>query len=102
MNKYFYPAVFTTEKNGYSVYFPDLEGCFTEGDTIEEAYEMAIDAIGLYTEVNENKFDYPKASNPKDIKLNDNEFLMLIEFNESEYVKKHSNKAVKKTITIPE
>lgn len=101
MNKYFYPAIFTEEKNGYSVRFPDLEGCFTEGDDLSEAYEMAKEAIGLYAETKNNKFNYPKASNPKDIKLKENEFCILIEFDELEYLKKHSNKSVKKTLTIP-
>ena len=50
MSKHFYPAVFTKESSGYSVYFPDLEGCFTEGDTLEEAYNMAVEAVGLYLE----------------------------------------------------
>lgn len=101
MNKHFYPAVFTEEENGYSISFPDLEGCFTEGDTLDEAYEMAKEAIGLYAETKDNTFAYPKASSPKDIKLKNNEFCMLVEFDELEYLKKHSNKAVKKTLTIP-
>ena len=38
MDKRVYPAVFHTEEvGGYSVTFPDLPGCITEGDTIEEA-----------------------------------------------------------------
>lgn len=44
MAKHLYPAVFTEEKDGYSIIFPDFEGCFSEGDTLEEAYEMAIPA----------------------------------------------------------
>ena len=43
-----YPAVFTGEDDGYSVSFPDLDGCFTCGDTLEEAMEMAQEAMGLY------------------------------------------------------
>ena len=35
MNRvYYYPAIFTAEDVGFSVRFPDLPGCFTEGDTI--------------------------------------------------------------------
>ena len=48
MTKLFYPAVFHPEDTGYSVSVPDLDGCFMEGDTLEEAYEMAFDAIGLH------------------------------------------------------
>ena len=37
MSKYYYPAIFMIEEVGYSVIVPDLPGCFTQGDTIEEA-----------------------------------------------------------------
>ena len=33
----YYPAVFHPEAEGYSVSIPDIEGCFTQGDTLEEA-----------------------------------------------------------------
>ena len=42
MSKYVYPAIFTSEPDGgYSVYFPDLEGCYTCGDTLADALFMA-------------------------------------------------------------
>ncbi len=102
MNKiYYYPAIFTTEEVGFSVRFPDFPGCFTEGNTLEEAYKMAVSAIGLYTQQEDGDFDFPKASAPKDYELHEDEFLMLIEFNLIEYLKNTSEKSVKKTLTIP-
>ena len=101
MSRHFYPAVFTEEKTGYSVCFPDLDGCFTEGDTLDEAYEMAFDVIGLYLQQQDGGFVFPESSNPKNINIENNEFIALIEFNELEYIKKHDNKAIKKTLTIP-
>ena len=47
MAKYVYPAVFINEENGYSVIFKDLEGCYTCGETLEEAIEMAEDALAF-------------------------------------------------------
>ncbi|MFA4845021.1 MAG: type II toxin-antitoxin system HicB family antitoxin [Patescibacteria group bacterium] len=41
---FFQPA----EEGGYTVFVPTLPGCITEGDTIEEARAMAIDAIECY------------------------------------------------------
>jgi predicted RNase H-like HicB family nuclease len=42
MAKYAYPAVFEKEDSGgFSVYFPDLEGCYTQGDDITEAISNA-------------------------------------------------------------
>lgn len=45
-----YPAIFHKDKQGYWVEFPDLPGCNTQGDTIEEAYKMAKEALALYLE----------------------------------------------------
>ena len=102
MNRvYYYPAIFTAEDVGFSVRFPDLPGCFTEGDTIEETYKMAASAIGLYAQAEDGEFEFPKASAPKDIELDKDEFLVLIEFDLVEYLKNTSEKSVKKTLTIP-
>ena len=43
MAKYVYPAVFTQEEKGFSVWFPDLEGCYTCGDDLNDAIRMAED-----------------------------------------------------------
>lgn len=35
--RYAFPAVFIPEDNGqFSIYFPDLEGCYTCGDSIQD------------------------------------------------------------------
>ena len=57
MAKYSFPAVFApAEEGGYLITFPDLENCFTDGDTTEEALENASDALNLmlYDEKPEN------------------------------------------------
>ena len=47
--KMVYPAIFEEcEEGGYTVSFPDLGGCFTEGDDITEALEMAEDAAKFH------------------------------------------------------
>jgi predicted RNase H-like HicB family nuclease len=38
------------EEGGFSVSVPALPGCFTQGETIEEAIEMAKEAISVYIE----------------------------------------------------
>ena len=50
--QYVYPAQFINEDNGaISVYFPDLQGCYTYDDTMEGAALMAREALELYIEV---------------------------------------------------
>ena len=46
-----YVAKLTPEPTGgYSVEFPDIPGCFTQGDTLEEALSMAKEALELVLE----------------------------------------------------
>ncbi|MBL9033734.1 MAG: type II toxin-antitoxin system HicB family antitoxin [Rhodospirillaceae bacterium] len=40
-----YIAVLIPEQEGWSVLFPDLPGCATQGDTLDEAMDMAVDAL---------------------------------------------------------
>lgn len=37
-----------SEDGGYSVEVPALPGCRTQGETVEECIERALDAIGLW------------------------------------------------------
>lgn len=48
MANYRYPAVFTKEGEMYSVCFLDFKNCVSCGCSIEEAREMARDALGLF------------------------------------------------------
>lgn len=49
LRKLTYYGVFEPSGNGsYSVYFPDLPGCVSCGDTLDEARENAQDALGLH------------------------------------------------------
>ena len=102
MAKYVYPAVFTREKEGnYSVIFKDLEGCYTCGDTLEEALYMAEDVLAftLYHYEKNNK-EIPESNDSVTVKAN--EFVNYIRCDTEEYHKRNNNKAVKKTVSIPE
>lgn len=102
MNKLFFPSIFRAENTGFSVSVPDIDGCYTEGDTIEEAYLNTIEAIGLFfEEIQEQKMEIPSVSKANEIQCHEKEFIVLIEFDMLAYRKKHEKKAVKKTLTIP-
>ncbi len=103
MSKYFYPAVFTKEDSGYSVRFPSLDGCCTEGDSLEEPCFMAVEAIGLYLEDSiVGKTIAPKTNELNEIKTTENETVVLIEFDDIEYLKRHGGNCVNKTVSIPQ
>ena len=100
--KVFYPAIFKEDEGGYTVYFPDVPGCITEGDTMEEAFDMAQDALGLYMSyLRDNKEDIPKPSKPTDIKTKKGELVVIVDLDYAEYLRKNEAKAVKKTLSIP-
>lgn len=46
--KYLY--IIETTKNGFSAYVPDLPGCITVGDSLEETKKNIKEAIELYLE----------------------------------------------------
>ncbi|MCL1895947.1 MAG: type II toxin-antitoxin system HicB family antitoxin [Clostridiales bacterium] len=44
-----YAALFRPEDDGgFSISFPDLDGCFSEGDDLAHAIEMATEVLGLF------------------------------------------------------
>ena len=48
-----FPAVFHEEDDRYWVEFPDIPGCFSQGETLEEAYRMAGEALALALDDND-------------------------------------------------
>ena len=86
MAKYAYPAIFKAEKSGYSVSFPDISGCFTQGDTLEEAKDNAKDALCLMLyDMEEKGEDIPEASNFEKIKESEREIVSLIDCDTLKY-----------------
>ena len=99
--KTIYPAIFTQEENGmYSVVFPDLEGCFTCGDDLEDAVKMAEEAIGLYlSSALEEGEVIPEPTAIHKVVFSDNDFVTYVRANLAEQL---NDKIVRKTVTIPQ
>ena len=104
MKKLFYPAIFhKAEEGGFWITFPDLPECITEGDDMEEAYNMAVDALGLaLTDRIKSKEELPKASDIENIEKPEDGVIVVVQFDKAEYARRHNSRAVKKTLTIPE
>lgn len=102
MAKYIYPAIFAKEGDFYTVRFPDLESCYTQGDSLQEAYEMASDVLCLTLyNLEEEGARIPLASEASSISTASGEFVSLVSCDTLEYRQYYDNKAVKKTLTIP-
>lgn len=105
MAKYYFPAIFdpdTDNENGFTVTFPDLPGCITEGSDMDEAVYMAKDVLaGFLYGMEEDGEQIPTPSNPSNIDLPQGAFISIIEVR-TDYIRDEiENKAVKKTLTIP-
>ena len=106
MKKLLYPACFypCKEKQGaYTVIVPDLPGCISEGDSLEEALTMATDAAsGWVLDEMEDGNPVPKATDIKTIQLqNPDGFVNLLVLDMDAYAEKYGEKAVRKNLTIP-
>lgn len=102
MAKYIYPAIFAKDGELYTVRFPDLEGCYTQGENLQDAYEMAEDVLCLMLyDLEEEGESIPPASEVSAIKTEKGEFVSLVSCDTLEYRQYYDNKAVKKTLTIP-
>ena len=100
--KYAFTAIFEPEDGGYVVSFPDIEGCITEGESVQEAIYMAQDAlcVMLYDKEME-KQEIPVATNPCEIQVPEGAFASVIAVDTEDYRRYYDSKAVKKTLTIP-
>lgn len=50
MKTYNFSIIFEQDKDGYFVFCPELQGCYSEGETYEEALKNIKDAILLHLE----------------------------------------------------
>lgn len=96
-----YPAIFHKENGSVWVEFPDLTGCQSYGETVDEAVEMAQEALEVYivTLLEQGK-ELNKASEIKNIVCDNNSFVSLVSCNITDFTK--DTKSVKKTLTIPQ
>lgn len=103
MAKYCFPAVITPEAEGYSVAFPDLENCFTCGETLYEACAMAEEALAMMlTDMEDHGEEIPAPMDAQKVEKQEGELVTLVAADTAAYRRKRSQRAVKKTLTIPE
>lgn len=111
---YVYPAIFYEEEGKISVIFPDLGNLATFGDNIADAMRMAVDVCGqyLFTALRDGE-PFPPPSTLSEINpaailkefemesASDSAFVNMVLADMTEYARQHSDKAVKKTLSIP-
>ena len=100
--KYVSPALFAKEDESIIVTFPDLEDTFTDGTTMQEAFENAEDVLNLMLwNREEEKDDIPMPSSPEQITVPQGATLAMIKADTLAYRKLHDTKTIRRSITIP-
>lgn len=104
--QYVYPAIFVAEQVAgrgavYTVSFPDIPGCVTEGDSVAAAMEMAREALaGCILSMQVRGETLPEPSALDDI-AHEGDFTSLIDLDMLEYRRKTDSRAVKRTVSLP-
>lgn len=103
MAKYAYPAIFEKDGDFYTVHFPDFESCYTQGESVLDALEMAEDVLCLTLyDLEETGKPIPAASDISAVRAEGPcGFVSLVSCDTLEYRMFYDNRAVKKTLTIP-
>jgi predicted RNase H-like HicB family nuclease len=103
-----YPVIFTQTETTVLVEVPDM-GILTEGTDLENAIEMARDAIGLKGIATQDEGgELPEASRLEDIDASKGTFaedgkniLSLVDIDFTVYRRKMDNKTVRRNVTLP-
>ena len=95
--EYIYPAVFHPNNNGsFTIIFPDLPGCISEGKSLGNALYMAEDALKQWASVMEEMGEtIPAASPLSDVEVEGGEFVSLAR------AETKDSRAVRRTVSVP-
>ena len=95
--EYVYPAIFhKNEDESYTIIYPDLPGCISEGKNLGNAMYMAQSALAQWIRyLADKKQEIPQASSVEDVKTSNGEFVNLI------CAEVQDGRAVKRTVSIP-
>ena len=102
VNRYFYPAVFTYEEGQeIAVFFPDLDVA-TSGENEDDALLSARELLGVVLSgLEEDGEVIPKASSLRDVVVEENEKVVLIDVFMPSYRMANVNHSVNRTVTLP-
>ena len=79
VKKDIYPAIFNYDTDGISIEFPDLPGCLTCGDDIDEAIKNAKECLGLHLYgMRKDNDPIPEPTPVDKIKCEENQEIKLI------------------------
>lgn len=102
--KYIYTATFVPNEDETKYYcrVPDLPGCITTAEHLEEAIEMITDAAGGWLVVAEDEGnEIPRATPQKKLDIPENAICSMIQIDTIAYRAATDNRAVRKNVSLP-
>lgn len=92
-----FPAIFTSNDDGsYTITFPDLPGCISEGKSLENSLRMASLGLAQWLAYLSQKGEpIPSPRDVRSIRASDKEFTSLVR------AELKNTRAVKRTVSIP-
>ena len=99
---YAYPAVFSFSEGLWSAHFPDLDNAFTAAETLEQAIleaKYVLEECLYFREEQHDEIPAPTAL--KAVKASSGDVVQLVAADMAETRREMSQRAVKKTLTIP-
>lgn len=103
-NRYCYVAIFSYDKDGISIEFPDLPGCYpcADKDDTDMALKNAKEALALHIWGMEQDGDeIPQPTTITSLHLEKNQIAVLIDVFMPPVRERINNKFVKKTLSLP-
>lgn len=103
-NRYCYVAIFSYDKDGISIEFPDLPGCYpcADKDNTDMALKNAKEALALHIWGMEQDGDeIPQPTTITSLHLEKNQIAVLIDVFMPPVRERINNKFVKKTLSLP-
>ena len=102
MEKLTYLAVFEPSQDGFGVYFPDLPGCITTGDSFDDALKMAKEALGLHLWGMETDGEtIPAPSQPPYADMPQDSILCAVDVYPDLVRREMNNRTVRTNVTLP-
>ena len=102
--KYIYTATFEPNEDGTKYYcrVPDLPGCITTGNNIDDAIEMITDAASGWLVVAEDEGnEIPAATSQHELNIPENATCSIIRIDTFAYRAATDTRAVRKNVSLP-
>ena len=102
--KYIYTAIFIPNEDGTKFYcrVPDLSGCITTGNSIDDAIEMITDAASGWLVVAEDEGnEIPAATPQRNLDIPANAICSIIRIDTFAYRAATDTRAVRKNVSLP-